>query len=211
MDGVITANNHVHEDAWVIFNKRYDLPVFSHEDFQAKVVGKTNAEIAAVLFKREMRKEEAHLLSEEKEQIFRDIYKPMFKLTDGLLDFLAAVKDEFYPIAMATNAPETNMLFTLDNGLLHEYFNAVVHRDLVVNAKPHPDLYQLAAKKIGLDPKDCVVFEDSFTGIQAARAAGAKVVAVASTYPPEQLAPLADKVIMNFVGLSVADLQALFL
>lgn len=207
MDGVITANNNMHELAWEVFCDRHGLPRFSHDEFQIRVVGKTNEEIVS-WFWPDISDERARELSEEKEALYRDLYRPHFKLTDGLLPFLTQLAEAGVKVALATNAPETNMRFTLDEGQLGTYFHETVWAHLVPLPKPAPDLYLLAASKIGMDPTRCVVFEDSYTGIKAARAAGARVIGVASTYPAEELALKADKVITDFRGLTVADVAA---
>jgi beta-phosphoglucomutase len=84
---------------------------------------------------------------------------------------------------MATNAEPDNVEFLLEEAHLRPYFRAVVDGHQVPNPKPHPDIYLRTAELLGAHPRDCVVFEDSLPGIEAARAAGMAVVGVATTYP----------------------------
>lgn len=78
------------------------------------------------------------------------------------------------------------------------YFDAILTSEDFEYSKPHPDCYLKAAARFGVNPTDCVVFEDSFNGLRSGRAAGMTVVALATTNAPEQIAPLSDEVIKDF-------------
>ena len=82
--------------------------------------------------------------------------------------------------------------------------DALVTADDVEQGKPAPDPYRLAAERLGVDPKQCVVFEDAPAGVEAAHRAGAKVVAVASTNPPEALAA-ADAIVPRLADVTIAS------
>ena len=86
---------------------------------------------------------------------------------------------------------------------LLELFDVVIDASKVTRSKPDPQGYLIAAEAVGVKPEDCVVFEDSINGLKAGRASGAGVVALATTYPAETLAPLADKVIESWAQLDI--------
>jgi HAD superfamily hydrolase (TIGR01509 family) len=97
-------------------------------------------------------------------------------LMPGAFDAVNTLRSQM-PVALVSASPRNLMdaaLTTLPEG----FFAFTVSADDVARTKPFPDPYLLAAKKIGVDPADCVVFEDSLTGIESARAAGCNVIAV---------------------------------
>lgn len=207
-DGVITDNNEFHKDAWDVFYKKYGVSL-SEDEFKTKVVGKTNDEIIKILFDKPFTTDEIDALAEEKEAIFRELYAPHFKLTQGLAAFLERLKEAGIPIGLATNAPISNLNFTLENGNIGHYFSAKANPLLVANPKPAPDIYIKVAEMLGFPTSKCVVFEDSLTGIKAGRDAGAKIVAITTTYSREELTPVADWVIDNFDEVNIWDLEKL--
>jgi HAD superfamily hydrolase (TIGR01509 family) len=77
-------------------------------------------------------------------------------------------------------------------------FDAILTSEDFERSKPDPDCYLKAAERFGVEPKDCVVFEDSFNGLKSGRAAGMYVVGLATTNAAEDIAPLCDEVISNF-------------
>lgn len=208
-DGVITDNNRFHFDAWQVFFKKYNVTVPA-EEFHAKVFGKTNEEILVQLFDGPLTKEQLTDWAEEKEAMFRDIYRDQFKLTDGLAEFFQELHQHGIPAAVATNAPQSNLDFTLDMANIRHVFKATITPAWVAAPKPAPDLYLKAAELLGAKPGHCVVFEDSFTGIEAANKAGCLVIAVASTYPAEELAAVSHHVIKDFTEISLKWLQNWF-
>ena len=92
---------------------------------------------------------------------------------------------------------------------LGEFFDVVVSAEDVINGKPAPDVFLKAARLLGVTPERCVVFEDALFGIEAARGAGMKVVAVATTNPLELLSH-ADRAVQSLADISIKELQSLF-
>lgn len=89
------------------------------------------------------------------------------------------------------------------------YFATIVAADDVTRGKPDPQVFLLGAERLGVRPARCVVFEDAFAGLEAARAGGMKAVGVATTHPAERLRPHADRVVARLDELSPADLRQL--
>ena len=93
---------------------------------------------------------------------------------------------------------------------MKERFDAIITDSNVKNSKPNPEGYLLAAKKIGCDPKNCYVFEDSLQGLAAGHNAGVgAVIGLATTLPQESLAGKADVIFNSFAEISLAKLPAL--
>ena len=184
MDGVIIVNMHVHEQAFYELGKRYGINI-NKEFFLKNVSGSTNDKIMPKIFGN-ISNEDIQKFSSEKEQIYRDLYLPEVKLTDGLKEFLAYSHDLHIPMAIASNAPEENILFICEVLDLQKYFLAKLHSHSVKNAKPAPDMFLLAAQKMNVLPKDCIVFEDAPGGIRAAYEAGMKAISLLTTHKKEE-------------------------
>ena len=156
-------------------------------EYEAKNKG-TITEIIPRFFGDHLTAEQIAALGEEKEALYRDMYAPHLRAIDGLHDFLESVKRRNIPMALATMGDQHNIRFTLNGLNISQYFDATVGGEEVTNGKPHPEVFQRAAAKLGVPPEDCAAFEDSHSGIAAALAAGMKTVGVASTHTPDELA-----------------------
>ncbi len=112
-------------------------------------------------------------------------------------------------LAIATSGQKAKQFPVIEGtGLRLEWFEAVITGDDVSRKKPDPQIYGLAAARLGLDPSRCVVFEDAPVGVEAALAAGCRCVAVTSTVQREELAA-ADLVVESLAQVSLAGLEAL--
>jgi beta-phosphoglucomutase family hydrolase len=188
MDGVIVDNYLFHIDAWGEFCKRHGLN-FESEDFTKKYFGKNNADILKALFGRVLADAEVHQFGEEKEAIYRELYQPHIKPLDGLVNFMKELKILGKKIAIASSAPQSNIDFVVNNTGIKVYIDVTVNGNMVKLGKPNPDIFLKASELLGIQPANCLVFEDSFSGIQAAINAGMQVVAVATTHKKEEHNP----------------------
>ena len=178
MDGVIVDSNPVHTEAWV----RYlHLCGVSADHIHERMHGKRNDGIVRDLFGAELTAEEVFRHGADKERLYREMMGPQLavRLVRGVRDFIS--RHSHGRLAVASNAERANVDFVLNNSGLRGYFSVIVDGHQVSRPKPAPDLYLKAAEMLGVEPSDCVVFEDSMTGIEAARLAGAIVVGVDTT------------------------------
>ena len=196
MDGVIVDNHAWHFKAWVEFGKRHGMDI-TMEAF-SKHFGSTNHLIMCSLFDNKITEEEIVEFGNEKESIYREIYKPFIKPVDGLTEFLKTAEEQGISMALATSAPSENVKFTLKSLGIESYFKVKTDSSQVSRGKPDPQVYLITAAKLGVQPSDCVVFEDSVPGIQSALHAGMQVVGVATTHKSEELMMYVNKIIMNF-------------
>jgi beta-phosphoglucomutase len=198
MDGVIVDSNPVHKIALKQFCKKYGQDL-SEEQLKEKIYGRTNKDWIPVVFGN-IGKDQIKAYAEEKEALFRDLYAATIRPVDGLLAFLDLLNRTGIPRAIATSAPRANVDFTLEKTATQEYFETILDESFVENGKPDPEIYLKTAKAIGLDARQCIVLEDSLSGVKSGKAAGCKVVAITTTHTREELRE-ADIVIENFVGL----------
>lgn len=151
--------------------------------------GKHNSYIMTHFFRRTIAGEELVALEGEKEALFREIYKAEVKTLPHYLTFLDDLKAHGFKTAVATSAPRANLELILDVLQIADKMDSLLASENVSLHKPHPEVYLQSAENIGVDPTNCLVFEDSFSGVTAGLNAGMKVVGVLSSHPKEQLPP----------------------
>ncbi|MDR9366790.1 MAG: HAD family phosphatase [Balneolaceae bacterium] len=208
MDGVIVHTNPYHKKAFKIFLDKHDISI-SDQELKDHVYGRTNAEIFPYIFKDKYTPEKGEEWANEKEAIFRDLYKKDVEPVPGLIGFLDELQRREIKAAVGTSAPIENLNFIMDSLDLRHYFDAFLHSADVSEGKPNPEIYLKAADRLEIDPKFCVVFEDSVAGVKAGLNAGMKVVGVATTHTPDEFNG-AHLVIEDFEGLTMEQLFSLF-
>jgi beta-phosphoglucomutase family hydrolase len=185
-DGVVIDSSAEHERAWEILSDEISRPlVFGH--FKRGFGKKNEVIIAEVLWWSDdppMIEKLAH----RKETIYRAlVQKRGVQILPGARELLAALQAESIPRAIGSSTPRQNLEAIFSATGLGEFFDAVACGDDVVNGKPAPDVFLLAAQKLALAPVDCLVIEDAHAGIEAAHRAGMPVLAVATTNHISQL------------------------
>lgn len=203
MDGVIVDNNKYHFLAWKQLGAKYGVEI-STEYYKEKMNGRTITELIKTVFK-DLPESDASHLGEEKEATYRELYKDLITPNRGLLHFLELAKQEGIPMVVGTSAPLANVEFTIDRLNLRSYFVDILDERAVTKGKPDPEIYIKCAKAAGRAPWDCIVFEDAISGITAGKAAGAKVVALATSHSREELD--ADLVIDHFEGFGLQQIE----
>lgn len=208
MDGVIVNSSIYHEKAWKLFCDKYHLKL-DDEDIQYYVRGKTNKDTLDFLFQKDVPKKEIDKYTKEKELIFQDIYKDNIKPIEGLMDFLEILKVNKINTAIATSAPTENIDFVINTLQIEKYFNIIINEKYITKGKPDPEIYIKTSSYLHIDPKNCIVFEDSIPGIRSALNAGMKVIGVVTTHKKEELID-ANFVIDNFKNITLNQLYNLF-
>lgn len=205
MDGVLVDNRDIHIEAFEVLCNKHGLN-FDREKI-LRSFGQLNEQIfEALLGKGALSPEKIEEYGIEKEEICREIFAKKIKPTNGLTELLKGLKRRGVKIAVGSSGPLKNVQFVLDRCGIAEYFDAIANGDMVSKGKPDPEVFLLAAKLLGEEPEDCLVFEDAFVGIEAARRAGMNVVALATTFPKEILSGY-DMVISDFTEIdeSIVD------
>ncbi|MGA3098974.1 MAG: HAD family phosphatase [Bryobacteraceae bacterium] len=180
MDGVIVDSNPAHRRAWEAFNRRYGLE--TTEAMYRFMYGRRNDEIVRGFFGDGLPAAEVAARGAAKERLYREMIagKVDGMMPAGLRGFLEARRGA--PMALASNAEPENIAFILKESGLAKYFRVVVDGHQVERPKPFPDIYRRAAELLGEPPANCIVFEDSYSGVEAARAAGMRVVGLRTTH-----------------------------
>lgn len=131
-----------------------------------------------------------------------------FPLVPGVTDFIRLLRANGARTGLVTSSESRKMERAYRLLGIRDLFDTVVTADRVTRGKPDPMCYKLAAQDLGEKPADCLVFEDSLNGIRSATEAGARVVGLSTSNPPEVLRPLTVAVIPNFEGLTIGDFDA---
>jgi HAD superfamily hydrolase (TIGR01509 family) len=149
---------------------------------------------------------EVRILSLRKEALYREIVREKgIEALPGVREFLASLKEHGVPCVVASSTHRENITTTLEVIGLQDFFAAIVTSEDVQRGKPDPEVFLTAAGRIGVKPPNAIVFEDALVGIAAAKAAGMRVVAVATTEPKDKLAH-ADWVVDRLDELDPAQL-----
>ena len=193
MDGVLIDSTATHTRAWDLYLERLGI---DEPDLMHRMLGKRNDEIVRVLLGDDLPKDEVFHHGAAKEQLYRDLMDPVFDahVVPGVVEFVRKAKVAGIPMGVATNAEPPNVDFVLRRTGLDGAFQAIVDGHQVENPKPHPDVYLEAARRIGVDPGNCIIFEDSPGGMRAAQSAGSRLVAILTTVreAPEAMLAIPD-------------------
>lgn len=184
MDGTIIDNMNYHYDAWRVFLGEHDMEM-TDKELRDEIRG-TNREIMGRLFGKEAPVEELDRMGDYKEALYRDIYRPHMRLLEGLQTFLEKAVAAGVTMAIATSANQDNIDFVMNGLKLRPFFKVTVSSEEVEKGKPHPDTFLEAAHRLNRPANECIVFEDAPTGIEAAKRAGMKAVALTTTRLPTE-------------------------
>jgi beta-phosphoglucomutase len=198
MDGVIIDSNPFHKISLKQFCKKYGHDL-SDEQLLQRIYGRTNRDWLTNVFGK-LDDTQLKKYADEKEALFREIYQNDIKPVEGLISFLEKLDEQKVTRAIATSAPRANVDFTLSKTKTEKYFKTILDESFVTKGKPNPEIYIKTAAALRFEPSQCIVFEDSLSGVKSAKAAGCKVVGITTTHTPEELFET-DLVIENFKGL----------
>lgn len=185
MDGTLVDNMYFHTEAWGKMLAENGIEMNAH-DFLVKTAGKTNREILPTVFGT-ISDERIDELGTRKESLYQELFLPVRKAVDGVIEFLEESTRLGIKLAVSTAAPLTNVEFILDGLDLRKYFQAVVTAADVSEGKPNPEIFLKSAAKVGVEPKNCIVFEDAFGGFEAAHRAQMKSIGITTVNSAEDI------------------------
>ncbi|BBM16857.1 pesticidal protein Cry10Aa [Enterococcus avium] len=172
-NGTMFMDSDLHEAAWLYLLQKYSEKELTEEDILKNLHGKTNDVILRNFISKDLTDEEVQKLSDEKEAFYRKSVLESSNhkdFTKGLRDVLDYLKANDIPMTIASASPKINMDFYFDYlnlGNWFDYDQMVCHTGSFPG-KPAPDIFLIAAEKIGVEPENCLVIEDSYSGLQAA-------------------------------------------
>ena len=194
LDGTLIDSMPLHHDAWVEWHARRGAAVDPGEFF-ASTAGRSNAEILAEMFPAlDVREHVA--MADEKESIYRGYAARSLALIAGAQAFVEAARAAGLRLAVCTASTPENMALAFERYAIDRWVEVVTSpADRAsgplpgrlpgegLRGKPHPDIFLEAAHRLGVVPERCIVFEDAPLGVEAARRAGMRAVALTTTLP----------------------------
>jgi beta-phosphoglucomutase len=205
MDGVIIDSHPAHRQAWQSFLCMFGKQV-SDADLDYILEGRKRQDILRH-FLGELSEHEVREYGKKKDELFQKMCDDVLPI-GGVLEFLQELDQLGIPAAVATSASERRTCLTLSKLRLARYFQVVITGDHVLEGKPNPSIYKLAAQQLELPAGTLLALEDAPGGVEAAIAAGLRCVGVASNGKASALVDAgAEHVIPDFVGLSLARLE----
>ncbi len=201
MDGTIVDSLPYHYKAWKIFFKENKVENFSEKLKDYK--GGGTLDLLTKVLGNNFSKKELKSMVDDKEIIFRDIYKDNVIPIEGFIQMLESIKSQKILVGLASNAIRKNVKMILNELKIYNDFNSIICGDEVDNGKPNPEMFNKTVKRFKLDKKDCLIFEDSIEGLQGAVNSGIDAIGVKSSSSDKILKSAGAKgTIKNYVNIN---------
>jgi len=179
MDGTIVDSLPYHYEAWKIFFNENKVENFSEKLNEYK--GGGTLDLMRTVYGNQYSKKELKKMSEDKEKIFRKIYKGEIKQILGFKKFLDELKSKDIMVGLASNAIRKNVSMIINELEIYDYFDSIICGDEVINGKPNPEMFNETIDRFNINKDECLIFEDSLEGILAAKNSGVKVIGITSS------------------------------
>jgi beta-phosphoglucomutase len=216
-DGVIADSEPIHCRAFLEVFPQFGFPL-TEELYYSNYLGYTDVDTLEVLskdFKVALDEPTRRRMLDLKAKRFEELIQTNKPIISGVPAFVRMLSSHRVPLGICSGALRSDIEHILNGSELQTAFEVVVSADDVAKGKPDPQGFLLTLQrlqdKLGrpLQACRCVVIEDSYWGLQAAQSAGMKRIAVTHTYPAEQLAPHAERVVNSIRKITISDLEAL--
>jgi beta-phosphoglucomutase len=189
MDGTLIDNMDYHKQSWIALFQELNLTL-AYDTFDQKYHKGSLVEIMGRLLPDVSDPLELQRIGSKKEELYRDMYRPHITAISGALSFIHYLFAKNTPIGLATMGDQHNIDLIFERLAMASFFHSTTGGHEITHGKPHPEIFLTAAKKLGVAPKDCVVFEDTRSGVTAARAAGMEVIGVTTMFDEKTLLKL---------------------
>ena len=206
LDGVIADTAPYHLRAWQETLGKRGVE-FTEEHFRHSFGQRNDAIISSVLGKGVSEPEMASIAS-EKEASFRRLARGRLRPLPGVIALIKSLAAAGFRLALASSTPRENIRLVTQSLGIGGYFQAIVGEGDVSEGKPSPQVFLVAAQRLGVEPRNCIVIEDALAGVTAAKKAGMRCIAVTTTHPKSSLGE-ADLVVDTLEAVTVAELSQL--
>jgi len=197
MDGVLVDTEPLWSKGDKYFLKKRGIKY--NDEFKAEIMGKSQDRNARFYKKKFNLKEPVKELMKDRIEIIHDLYNSKISAKPGVLNLIKQLHKNNYIIALASNSSMKMINTALKKFDLDRYFSAKISGESVKKGKPAPDVYLAAARKIKVNPSECLVIEDTCSGISAAKKAGMFCVALFDKrYARKETLKKADLIIESF-------------
>ena len=208
IDGVLLDSYKMHYECWRTIAEKHSIYV-SEKEFDS-LFGRRGSEIVREIWGKDLPGEQVVAIHRQKQAQYRENLQRNFPEMDGAIQLIDALAAEGFILGIGSSAPPENVEMSLNGLGRAKSFKAVVTGSDVTRGKPEPQVFLLAAQRMGLKPADCAVIEDAVAGITAALAGGMTAIALAGTAPAESLT-MADLVVTSLRQLTPKQISELIL
>lgn len=186
LNGTMIDDMHYHKQVWFdVLTK--DLGAnLTWDEVAHQMYGKNTELLIRIFGPDRFTAEEMDHLSVEKEKRYQVLYRPQLQGLPGLESFLETAKQKGIKMGIGSAAILFNIDFAIDGLNIRHYFDSVIGAEHVKDSKPDPETYLKGAEELGIDPNDCIVFEDAPKGVEAALNAGMKCVVLTTMHEKEE-------------------------
>lgn len=181
-DGLMFDTEKIWQKNWNLVANEMGMTL--PEEFKKEICGSNGQHTLDVIQKYYHVEDGKEIRDRVIESVARDEIENQIEMKEGLLDILEMFQKHGVKMAVASSSPREMILMNLKRSQLEKYFEVVVSGKDVKHGKPAPDIFLLAAEKLGIDPRECYVFEDAYNGVQAGVSAGAKTIMVPDLVQP---------------------------
>ena len=206
MDGVLIDSGEAHKESWRILARELGAEI--PDTRVAALFGRSSRDIIRALYGDDLPDETVARYDDRKERAFRERVRGRMPAMRGAETLVRSLFDCGFSLAVGSSGPPENIHLCLEEMQIARFFSAVVTGLDVVYGKPDPQVFLLAADRLAADPGRCVVIEDAPAGVQAARRAGMKCIALVGSHPPATLQG-ADRVVTSLDDITPEIIQSL--
>ena len=179
MDGTIVDSLPYHYKAWKIFFKENKVENFSKKLKDYK--GGGTLDLMTAVYGNKYSRKELKIMTDDKEIIFREIYKNNVVPIMGFMDMFELIKSKNILVGLASNAIRKNVKMILSELKIYEKFDSIICGDEVKKGKPDPEMFDETVDRFNLKKEECLIFEDSVEGVSAAVNSKVDVVGITSS------------------------------
>jgi HAD superfamily hydrolase (TIGR01509 family) len=199
MDGTLIDSLWIWKKVDVEYLKKHEIEV--PDDLQKSIAGLSFTETAVYFKNRFNIEDDVETIKLEWQEMVGEYYRTVIKIKNGVREFLEYLKQNNFKIGMATSSFKSLVDDVLKSNYIYEYFDEIVTTCEVPRDKSFPDVFLETAKRLGIKPEQCLVFEDTHSAVLGARSAGMKVIGVYDehgTCTLKELAEVTDHLIEDF-------------
>lgn len=217
-DGVIADTEPLHLKAFQLTLRENGIELSDEDYFENYLAYDDKTLFKELLKDRNYEHNEAQIsdFMNRKSEHFENVLKGNILVLEGVPEFISTISGK-YPLAIGSGAIRSEIIDILESGGLREHFEIIVSADEVINCKPDPEVFIEALRRLNnldsvseeISPQECLVIEDSTSGIKAAHSAGMKCLAITNSYAAEKLSE-AELIKQSLKGIYLEEIEDLF-
>lgn len=206
VDGVLVDSYRVHFESWLSLTEEHGT-IMTETEF-ASLFGRTSRDIICKILGPDLSEQQVVAMDDRKEALYREFLQRKFPVMDGAVELIDSLVEAGFVLAVGSSGPPENVNISLRWLGRTQSFSAIVTGKDVTRGKPDPQVFLLAARRMGVEPPNCAVIEDAPAGISAALAGGITAIALVGTASAEKLnhAHLVVNSLRELTAKRIADL-----